>query len=355
MSRIRSLPICFFWALVCAAQSGALSNDLLKKAQAGDAAAQFDLGQAYEDGKGVSQDDDAAATWYRKAADQGNAKAENALGVLYSLGRGVPRNKEEAFRWYKKAARQGLPEADYNVAISYYNGDGIGSDLNRAYAWACISLRHGATGAVDVLKRVAEELTGRVEFGKNILAQMYEKGDETPTDLKAAFEVYKEMAEAQGQRPHGAVSEPELKVCKCYATGMGVQQDLTQAYQWCKKAARDGQPSAFIILGRMAEQGQGTEKNLNEAEIWYQDAAVLRFSAGFMELGRLKLQSNSHDDQRDAYFWLYLAQLHKISGAEEQAQKAAANLNDNEVHKEQQRAVQWLRAQSFHRDKPVFP
>lgn len=74
-----------------------LQGGLLEKAQAGDAEAQFQLAEAYEDGNGMPQDDELAAQWYRKSAEQGNAKAENGLGVLYRLGHGVPRDKEEHF------------------------------------------------------------------------------------------------------------------------------------------------------------------------------------------------------------------------------------------------------------------
>lgn len=68
--------------------AGTTPEDLVKRAQSGDANAQFELGRAYEDGKGFPQDDDSAAVWLRKAAEQGNAKAQSSLGALYSVGRG---------------------------------------------------------------------------------------------------------------------------------------------------------------------------------------------------------------------------------------------------------------------------
>ena len=50
------------------------------KALQGDAAAQFNLGLMYAQGRGVAQDYGVAASWYRKAADQGNADAQGVLG-----------------------------------------------------------------------------------------------------------------------------------------------------------------------------------------------------------------------------------------------------------------------------------
>ncbi len=55
------------------------------KAAQGDANAQNTLGEMYEKGKGVTQNNAEAVKWYRKAAEQGNAKAQNNLGIMYNL------------------------------------------------------------------------------------------------------------------------------------------------------------------------------------------------------------------------------------------------------------------------------
>lgn len=344
-------------ACIALAQSNPPSqlNDLLQKAQAGDPQAQFELGQAYEDGKDVPQDDAAAANWYRKSADQGNASAQNTLGTMYSAGRGVPRDKEEALRWYHTAARQALPEADFNIAISYYNGDGVGSDPNRAYAWAMIAKKHGSSEAEDVVQRVTNESHDRIGYGQKILAEMYERGDETPADPKAAFDIYLELSKKSPNRPGWEASASELKVCQFYAAGMGVPQDLPQAREWCRKAAKGGNSKTFLILGRMAENGEGTEKNLKEAAVWYKDAAMSRIPDGYMQLARLKLQSGSHNDQREAYFWFYIAQFSRVLEAPDQVRKVAASLSDKERTEEQQRAQKWMRLKPYQRDKPSFP
>lgn len=350
--------ILFGWLVVwlfCALSCFAQSDDLLKRAQAGDADAQFALGQAYEDGKGVPQDDEAAISWYKKAADQGNAKAENSLGVMYRQGRGVPQDKEEALRWYKMAARHALPEADFNVAISYYNGDGTPTDLDRAYAWAVVAKKHGSPQADDVLQRVTSELHDRTSQAQTILAGMYEHGNETPADLKAAFDIYVKLSSVDREhgRPAWVAGQSELKVCRFYAEGKGVSQDLPKAREWCRKAAKDGDSHAFMILGRMAENGEGVDKNLKEAATWYKDAALCREPAGYMELARLKFQSGAHEDQREAYFWYYIAQFSKAPGAPDQVRKAAANLTDKERAEEQKRAQQWM--QSRNRERLSFP
>ena len=53
----------------------------------------------------------ATAADYREAAEKGDAKAQFNLGNCYFNGWGVSKNMAEAVKWYKKAARQGIPNA----------------------------------------------------------------------------------------------------------------------------------------------------------------------------------------------------------------------------------------------------
>lgn len=74
-------------------------KDLRHRAPRGDAEAQEQLGEHYEDGNGVKQNYTKAAGWYERAAHQGYAKAQNKLGYLYLRGLGVPQNYGEAYFW----------------------------------------------------------------------------------------------------------------------------------------------------------------------------------------------------------------------------------------------------------------
>ena len=66
-----------------------------KAAQQGDAQAQFNLGEMYRRGHGVTQDYEKAVEWYQKAAQQGDAQAQFNLGEMYRRGHGVTQNKEK--------------------------------------------------------------------------------------------------------------------------------------------------------------------------------------------------------------------------------------------------------------------
>jgi TPR repeat protein len=76
-------------------------------AEAGNPAAQSDLGVMYEKGQAVPQDYKEAARWYRKAADQGYPTAQFNLARMYGLGHGVPRDYVYAYMWLSLAAADG--------------------------------------------------------------------------------------------------------------------------------------------------------------------------------------------------------------------------------------------------------
>lgn len=211
----------------------------------------------------------------------------------------------------------------------------MASDLNRAYAWMVIAKEHRSTEAGPALAKITEEIHGRTTFATDLLAELYEAGRETPQNLKAAFDIYLERANSK-EYP----SDAQLKLCQFYQNGLGVQQDPVKAKSWCKKAAKSDSSEALVFLGRMAENGIGDPKNLKEAEGWYGKAAEQLVPEGFMSLGRLKLQEGSHESQRDAYYWFYLASTFKIRGAAEEAQRAAG-LSDSEIGKAQKKAAEW--------------
>lgn len=321
--------------------AGTSPEDLVKRAQSGDAKAQFELGRAYEDGKGFPQDDNLAVEWLRKAAEQGHAGAQNSLGAMYSVGRAVARDKNEAVRWYKRAAKQGLPEGMYNLAISYFNGEGVPVDLNLAYAWMMAAQDHGDAQAGEALKHISDEMASRIDVGILRLAEMYERGDEVPKDPAGAARIYLEIAQKGYQSQYAAGTQ--LKVCQLYVTGTGVPLDLAEAKSWCKKAAepmRYGVPKvagALVVLGQIAEQ----ERDFREAEKWYEKAINARDGRGFLPLAKLKTQDGPAGE-RDAYFWLYLAKEFNVAGSDVQLQQVAARLSGDDIKKEEKRAFQWL-------------
>lgn len=99
-------------------------------ALAGDADAQFNLGQAYKLGRGVPADLVQAEAWYRRAAKQGHLQAEDNLGlVLFTANR-----RAEAMPFIINSAARGEPRAQYVLGTAHFNGDLAPKDWPRAYA-----------------------------------------------------------------------------------------------------------------------------------------------------------------------------------------------------------------------------
>jgi hypothetical protein len=77
-----------------------------RKAEGGDAIAQFDVAKAYMSGTGVAKDPNMAVVWLQKSAAQDYVGAEYALGRLYQQGLGIPKDLLQAAKCFRKAARQ---------------------------------------------------------------------------------------------------------------------------------------------------------------------------------------------------------------------------------------------------------
>ena len=80
----------------------------LRAAEAGDAAAQYEVGTWYFHGRnGERVDYSRAHQWFKRAADKNNAEALSMLAVMYVTGRGVQKNSQIASDYRLKAARNG--------------------------------------------------------------------------------------------------------------------------------------------------------------------------------------------------------------------------------------------------------
>jgi hypothetical protein len=112
-----------------------LPDSLFKKAEQGDAGAQYRLGRRYYEGNGVTKDYTKAVFWIRKAAEQGNKKAQFRLGHCYRNGDGVSENRTQAVYWFRKAAEKGHSGAQYRLGYCYHYGEGVPKDLKQAVYW----------------------------------------------------------------------------------------------------------------------------------------------------------------------------------------------------------------------------
>ena len=89
-------------------------RDWTPLAEQGNAAAQYNLGQMYGNGRGVPQDDKTAVKWYTLAAEQGHAYAQTQVEELQ-----MKIADQNELRELQARAKQGDANAKYNLGMMY--------------------------------------------------------------------------------------------------------------------------------------------------------------------------------------------------------------------------------------------
>ncbi|BAL74001.1 hypothetical protein S23_07810 [Bradyrhizobium cosmicum] len=129
-----------------------------RAAQAGVVPATFRLGTLYEKGLGVKKDADIARRYYTQAAERGNAKAMHNLAVLDADGGGRGANYKSAAQWFRKAADRGVADSQFNLGILYARGIGVEQNLAESYKWFSLAAAQGDGDASGKRDDVAKRL-----------------------------------------------------------------------------------------------------------------------------------------------------------------------------------------------------
>ena len=130
-----------------------------KAAQAGNVRAKDNVAWCYGNGAGTAKDDAEALKWFLDAEEtsgEGDAFAELNIGSIYYSGRGVSPDAAEAFKWYQKAAGHGSDAAQYNIGAMYLNGEGVEADEKEARVWFEKAAAQGYQDAVDILNKMGD-------------------------------------------------------------------------------------------------------------------------------------------------------------------------------------------------------
>jgi TPR repeat protein len=101
--------------------------------------AEFQVGQLYDFGFGLGQDDRQALAWYRRSAEHGSAAGQRMVGDFYRKGRGVMADAAQAARWYRRGADGDDLRAQYELGQMYFDGTGVPRDYVSAYVWFAIA------------------------------------------------------------------------------------------------------------------------------------------------------------------------------------------------------------------------
>jgi localization factor PodJL len=165
----------------------------------------------------------------RSAALSGNAAAAYEIGVRYAEGRGVPANGEEAARWYERAASKGVALAQFRYAAMLEKGHGVKKDLGQARRLY-----------------LAAATKGNAKSMHN-LAVLYAEGIDGKPDYATAAQWFRKAAE------HG-VADSQYNLGVLAARGLGTAKNLVESYKWFALAAAQGDKEAARKRDEVAAQ-----------------------------------------------------------------------------------------------------
>jgi uncharacterized protein len=280
-------------------------------AEQGVAAAQTILGDMYQHGQGVEQDNKEAVKWYLMAAEQGFVYGQTRLADMYSNGLGVPRYDKGAVKWFLMAAGQGNVYAQGRLSGMYYNGQGVPQSSVVAYALINLAaIDRSYTEAQRGREGLAENMSAaEVNAGQALSREMFKPGNftvalqqlrpmEEPARADAelhlkqlhiggygAAQDNQEAANLLTQAAHPDNVDARYNLGRAYAMGIGVPQDYQMAAMWLRLIAEQGDDGGQLATGLMYAYGMGVSKDFKEALIWFTRAAEQGNAQAMQSLG----------------------------------------------------------------------
>ena len=116
--------------------------------------AQYNLAMNYDF---VLKDYPKAMEYYQLAAAQGHAKAINNIGDMYENARGVEQDYARAMEYYQDSLDKGYDYALTSIGYMYENGLGVEPDLAKAVEYYRLAADNGVENGVNHLNRLIEE------------------------------------------------------------------------------------------------------------------------------------------------------------------------------------------------------
>lgn len=118
------------------AASAALTPEIRKAAEEGNADAQFRLGESLlQDPSRGAESSANAVRWLQMAAEGGSTEAMIVLGRLSRTGVGILQNFDQSAKWIRTAAERGNSDGMLELGRLYRDGIGVDKSLVRAYVW----------------------------------------------------------------------------------------------------------------------------------------------------------------------------------------------------------------------------
>lgn len=187
----------------------------------------------------------------RARADAGDAAAQNDLGGRL-FDPNDPERMREVRELFRRSMAGGNAEAKGNYALMLMMG------------W-------GGPADVELGRRLRDEAAAEGSMAANLtLADRYLSGSEGyPRDPVRAFEHTRIVASST--TPSAAYAQWRLGVM--HLQGVGTRADPAEAHRWIRRAAEAGEANAMASMGVLLATGQGVAEDDVAARSWYRRAA----------------------------------------------------------------------------------
>ena len=349
---------CLFATPARAADLAALE----KKAKAGDAEAQYQLGEIYFEALKVKQDLPAAKEWIEKAAAQKNAKAryrlasmrftgvgfkadsvegrklfaqslpgleklatvgdadaQCKLGVLHVMGVAVGQDFAKAMELFQKAAAAGNAKAQVDLANAYLAGKSMAINPTLAGDWFEKAAQAGHGPAQIQLGILCIQARGRrqdIAAGIKWIETASQSGHpanaKKATDLLARLKKFPPAASRDFSRLIEKAKAGDLKsqarLAKRHQTGNGVRMDLKEGARWLRHAARQGDGESCYRLGGYLLLDQGDKRDAAQAARLWRLASALGHSGAQVNFALMCAKGDGIPRSfKEAYYWMLIA------------------------------------------------
>ncbi len=206
-----------------------------------------------------------------QAAELGHPDALVALAECYHQGKGVTQNDLDAFTYYKKAALFGHPEGIFQVSYRYLLGQGVPQDSEQAIKWlnqakqiAELAKKTDKTNLTEktVSSTQQPELTKLTNPNPVTPEDKYKKGLELSeendnTNFKEAIKWFSQSAQSGNKNA-------QFKLGMFYMTGKGLPQNYVYSYSWLNLSSAQGVPDA--TQAKIYLESKMTPEQLKEAQ-----------------------------------------------------------------------------------------
>lgn len=121
-------------------------------------------------------------------AKAGDAEAQYAVGEMYYRGRGVEASDKEALHWFLLAARQGVQKAAYRSAYIYLHSKTVRNSTQKALPWLKLSAKSGDPAAMYELAMIYSTKRTSHQNNKRVLTLLSKSKMAGYKPAKVAFE-----------------------------------------------------------------------------------------------------------------------------------------------------------------------